>query len=247
MAYNYKEGKKRIEEILNNEITIYESGTIPKSEDVFTFSNGYYTWVTAIFVDIRDSSSLFSKKALEDKQSTAKVVRSFTSEIIEILKSDDNYREIGIRGDCVYAIYSTPLQYDILKCADLTVEINTYIKMLNKMLGEKNIESISAGIGMASDRELIIKAGRSRSGINSKVWIGNAVTRASNLSSLGDKFGGHRIYFSSLSYDNFIELFEKKNPGGKEWFHEKYDNYQKVYSADIICTEFNNWIDEGMI
>ena len=35
------------------------------NDDSFTFSNGYYCWVTAIFVDIRNSSALFGD---EDKE-----------------------------------------------------------------------------------------------------------------------------------------------------------------------------------
>ena len=103
-TYDYKEGKKRIESILDNELEVVEQDKVPKDEE-FTFSNGYYSWVSAIFVDIRDSSSLFAE---EDKEKVSKVIRSFTSEVIEILRKDDNLREIGIRGDCVYAIYTTP-------------------------------------------------------------------------------------------------------------------------------------------
>ena len=33
----------------------------------FTFTNGYYSWVSAIFVDVRDSSTLFAD---EDKEKT---------------------------------------------------------------------------------------------------------------------------------------------------------------------------------
>lgn len=53
----------------------------------------------AIFVDVRDSSKLFSKKGLENKKETAKLIRAFTSEIIEILRDSENLKEIGIRGD----------------------------------------------------------------------------------------------------------------------------------------------------
>lgn len=35
--------------------------------------------------------------------------KKFYLEVIEILRVDENLREIGIRGDCVYAIYTTPL------------------------------------------------------------------------------------------------------------------------------------------
>ena len=54
-TYDYKKGKERIEAILDNELIIIEQNELP-SDEAFTFSNGYYSWVTGIFVDIRDSS-----------------------------------------------------------------------------------------------------------------------------------------------------------------------------------------------
>lgn len=114
--YDYRRGKERIEEILDNELKIIDQKNIP-TDSAFTFFNGYYSWVSAIFVDMRDSSTLFADK---DKEKVSKIIRSFTSEIIEILRSDDNLREIGIRGDCVYGIYSTPQKNDILELADKT-------------------------------------------------------------------------------------------------------------------------------
>ncbi len=181
--YDYRKGKERIENILDNVLEVVEQDELPK-DDAFTFSNGYYSWVTGIFVDIRDSSTLFAD---EDKEKVSKIIRSFTSEVIEILRNDDNLREIGIRGDCVYAIYTTPKKDDILELADKAFYINTYMKMLNKLLAERSLSKIRVGIGMSTAQELVVKAGRKDVGINSKVWIGKAVTRASNLSSLGNK------------------------------------------------------------
>jgi hypothetical protein len=250
MGYDYKEGKKRVEEILNNSISIEDSKKIPKDDKLFTFDNGYYNWVTAIFVDIRDSSDLFSKKGLRDKKETAKIVRAFTSEIIEILRDDDNLREIGIRGDCVYAIYTTLSKGDEINCADKTFYINTYIKMLNKMLVAEGKYAFKAGIGMATSQELVIKAGRQYTGINSKVWIGNAVSRASNLSSLGQSsLTSDRLFYSQSSYDNFIIQLKNRNAGKNvdSWFAKYEDEEGNVsYHADIIKEDYNNWINSGM-
>ncbi len=77
--------------------------------------------------------------------------------------------------------------------------------MLNKLLENKGYTEISVGIGVSSSQELVVKAGRKGVGINNMVWIGNAVTKASNLSSLGNKNGLRSIVFSELSYVNFIE------------------------------------------
>lgn len=240
--YDYEQGKLRIAKILNNPMPIEKKNYIPAGDN-FTFDNGYMAQVTAIFVDIRDSTKLFSNK----NEQTAKVVRAFTSEIIEILRDDSKFmEEIGIRGDCVYAIYDTPYNSDVFKCAIKTFYINTLINMLNKMLRQKGIQEIKAGIGMATDQELIIKAGRMRSGINSKVWIGNAVTKASKLSSLGDKDDYPRLFYSKLSYDNFIDELVKKNPNAntKSWFKTKSfgKSIGQAYYDNIFQADFSNWI-----
>lgn len=242
--YDYKSGKKRIKDILDNRLDVIEHDKVP-SDNEFTFSNGYYSWVTGLFVDIRDSTSLFSD---ENREKVSKIVRSFTSETIEILRTDDNLREIGIRGDCVYAIYTTPLRGDIVEVSDKAFYINTFMKMLNKLLEQKGFPSISVGIGISSSQELVVKAGRKDVGINNKVWIGNAVTTASNLSSLGNKNGLKPIVISSLTYYNIIDiLVEKDGEEARSWFKERYHpEYGTYYDANIIKVDFNNWINDGM-
>jgi len=243
--YDYKSGKKRIEEILDNTLEVIEKKKVPKG-DKFTFTNSYYSWVTGIFIDIRDSSTLFSK---EDKELVSKMIRSFTSEIIEILRDDDNLREIGIRGDCVYAIFTTPLKDDIYEIVDKSIYINTFLEMLNKLLSDRGLDTIRVGIGISTDKELVIKAGRKGVGINNNVWIGDAVTRASNLSSLGDKDGYKPIVMSANTYDNIIKIMKKNNfsENVDSWFNEKYkSDFGRFYDANIIKKVFNNWIDNGM-
>ena len=66
--YDYRKGKERIEDILDNELKVIEQNEVP-TDSAFTFSNGYYSWVSAIFVDMRDSSTLF---AGEDKEKVSK-------------------------------------------------------------------------------------------------------------------------------------------------------------------------------
>ena len=132
--YKYMEGKNRVESILDNYMEIEEKEKLP-SDDNFTFENGYRTWLTSIFIDIRDSSKLFTSKNQEE---TAKIIRAFISELIEILRDDDKFMlEIGIRGDCVYAVYNTPKKSNVLECANKTFYANTFINMFNKMLEKK--------------------------------------------------------------------------------------------------------------
>src|SRR5579875_1800267 len=188
LSYDYKTRKKEVEEILDNTDKVNEVDKFPRDED-FTYTNGYKACAGAVFVDLRDSTTLFTEK--EDVE-IAKVIRGFTSEIIEILRKDmegNELKEIGIRGDCVFAVYSTPLQSDIYELAYRAFYINTYMKMLNKLLSERDLPNIKAGIGLAAKETLAVKAGRKSSGINNLVWIGESVPAASNLADLGNKNG----------------------------------------------------------
>ena len=243
--YDYRKGRERIEAILDNTLDIIEQSEVP-TDSAFTFSNGYYSWVTGVFVDIRNSTSLFAD---EDNEKLSKVIRSFTSEIIEILRDDDNLREIGIRGDCVYAIYTTPTKPDVLEVADKTFYINTYMNMLNKLLSDRGLMNIKVGVGMSTARELVIKAGRKDVGINSKVWIGKAVARASKYSSLGNKNGKAALVYSSCSYSNFIEGLKNRNESKdvESWFTYYADEGDgDFYTASVIKKDFNEWISQGM-
>lgn len=138
---------------------------------------------------------------------------------------------------------------DIYEIAEKIFFINTFMKMLNRLLEEKSYPTIKVGIGMSTAQELVVKAGRKNVSINSKVWIGDAVTKASNLSSLENKDGVLPIVFSELSYTNFIkQLVENnKNKDPKSWFKEDSTyEYGVYYSADIIVENFCNWIENGM-
>lgn len=246
--YDYIQGKNRVESILDNHMIIEEKKKLPVDGN-FTFENGYRTWLTSIFIDIRDSSRLFTSKNQEE---TAKVIRAFISELIEILRDDDGFMlEIGIRGDCVYAIYNTPLKSDELKCADKTFYANTFINMFNKMLEQRGIDPIRVGIGMSTGCDLVIKTGRKGVGINEKVWIGKAVTEASNLSSLGDKDDYRRLMYSSLSYINFIDGLKARNSKKdvEKWFTSIDDpmpNIDIAYNASVIKPAFDEWINSNV-
>lgn len=243
--YDYKERKKKVEEILDNTDNVNEVTGFPRDED-FTYTNGYRAWASAIFVDLRDSTSLFSGNNDVD---IAKVIRGFTSEIIEILRkdTDNNLKEIGIRGDCVYAIYSTPLRSDISDIADRAFHINTYMIMLNKLLSTRNLPNIKAGIGLAVQQTLAVKAGRKSSGINNLVWIGEAVAKAAKLSDLGNKGEVKPIVMSSTFYHNYIKEQNENDENVAKWWTRRYDSqYGEFYHADLVKSDFHKWIVNGM-
>ena len=242
MYYDYRAGKERIDGILDSDLTVIENSRLPKS-DGLTFENSYLSWVSAIFIDIRDSTKLM---ALDDQEYVAKVVRCFTSELIEILRNEDTLREIGIRGDCVYAIYTTPKQNYVDDVFNLAVWCNTYLNMLNASLRERNFGEIKAGIGLAIGHDHIVKAGRKGVDINAHVWMGDAVSTASKLSSWGQKNGRQRIWMSSWFYSNIIDCEVEENKDAKSWFTKSTIEPYGCYSCNVVRTVMDAWINEGM-
>lgn len=243
MYYDYKEGKKKIEEILNNNAEIQKK-EIPKDDSNFTYDNGIKSWIGSIFVDI-----VGSKKLIEGEKDivVSKILRSFTSEVISIMNSSDNARQIGVRGDCVYGVFSTPYQSDIYELLTIATYINCLIKMLNKLLTKKSLPNINVGIGIGVGEDLIVKAGKKGTGINDRIWIGKAVIDACVLADKAGRNGNAIIGVSSLAYENFIEKLTEENSEAPKWFAQKYDFDLNKYSyyGNIIDNSFNKWIDEN--
>ena len=243
--YNYRNSKANITNILKSKTPIEQKNTIP-ADNEFTYENGIEAYVSAIFIDIKSSSELFATR----DEKLARLLRAFTSEIITIFQESNTYRQIGIRGDCVYGIYSTPKKEDVVEVFDIAILTNTFMKMFNKLLQENHYTSIGAGIGLGCDKELIIKAGRSGTGINDKIWIGEAVVDASNLSSIAKRYGFENIAMSSCFYNNIIGTKKKQNSKYAEWIkkvHENNDYFNGAfYQCNIVRTDFDKWIDGGM-
>ena len=243
--YDYKKSKEAVESILRSPTKIVEKSLIPSSDSEFTYENGIKTWVGALFVDIVDSSKLF-KSPNED---TARIIRSFCSEITSILKDDSNYREIRLRGDCVYCIYNAPYQTDLVEIFRHAYRINSFMQMLNKLLNKFDFPTIRAGIGLGCSQDLIIKAGQSGSGINDKIWIGKAVVDAAHLSDVANRNGVSAIAMSPLFYDNVIEHLCKENEKYKSWISSHTSGYYgsvDYYHCSIIETDFDKWIEENI-
>lgn len=242
MHYDYRAGKKRIDEILDSGMAVIEKNRLPKNDEL-TFDNSYLSWISAIFIDIRESTELMAR---DDQEYVAKIVRCFTSELIEILRGEDNLREIGIRGDCVYAVYTTPKKRDVDNVFDLAVWCNTYLNMLNAVLRKRGLDTLRAGIGLGVGHDHVIKAGRKGVDINAHVWMGKAVSTASKLSGYGQKDHRQRIWMSSLFYNNIIDIEVERNSEAKSWFSKSSGEPYGCYQCDVIMPELEEWISNGM-
>lgn len=236
-VYNPEEGLERINKILEQSIEKIETENIPPDCDM-TYSNGHICQISAIFVDLRDSKKLFAGK---NKDTVARIIRSYTSEIITIL-DPDIARKIGIRGDCVYGIYSTPEKQDICDVYTRAICVNTMLKMLNKQFKKHGFPEIIAGIGLATATDFIIKAGKEGSNTEDIVWIGEAVTTASYLSSFGNENGYEPIVMSELFYKNIFETEEEFNFESKDSIKNCSCGDKSYYHVNRLIEKFDDWI-----
>ena len=234
--------KNRIFDILDSKTDVIETDTVPSSESSFTYENGIRTWVAAVFIDMRHSSDFFTKN---NADVVARIMRAYCSEIINILRQNSNYREIGIRGDCVYAIYTSPTKDSLNQIYDDAVIINSFHKLFQKILLKKGYPTFSVGIGLGADKDLVIKVGQPYSGINDLIWIGNAVIDASNLSNKGDTSGLYSIYMNSCFYSNIKDYVANYETGEKNSDQIHYIN-GIGYATDVVKINIDNWIKENI-
>lgn len=241
----FRNCKKRVIDILTSKTSIKETDSIPSNEDEFTYENGIKTKVGALFVDIRNSTNYFKENKPEK---VSRVMRAFCSEIISILQKNDNFRQIGIRGDCVYGIFSVPSQTDLKLLLSNAIRINTFQIMFQKILSNYSMPTFKIGIGLGCSKDLVIKAGKKGTGINDLIWIGDAVIDSCKLSSQGNNDGFKPIVMSECFYDEIKDLIANGQNSYKLYCHQKYSQKlnEFVWHCDMITKDFNDWIERGM-
>lgn len=231
--YDFTKALERIDEILNADNSKFKDNDCFPSRDNLTFSNGFYVYCTALFVDIRDSSTMTNEHR---RPVLAKIYRSFISEMVALMNSNGKTKEISINGDCVWCVCDTPYKSDIDEVFSLAARICSMVDILNFKLEKKGYTTYEVGVGMDYGRALMIKAGHKNSEINDVVWMGDVVNNACHLcneanSTLFDK----RVFLSNVIYDNLNET--NKNLCTK-------DNSRDIYQASIVNIGMNNWLKE---
>lgn len=242
--YDYKSGKKKVIEILDSKTEIEEKDNVP-SDSSFTYDNGIKAPVASIFVDIRKSTEFFKNNP---KDRVARIIRAFINQVVKILRSDENFRDLGIRGDCVFAVYSAKSSSELRSVFGCATYVNTFMKMFNKLLSDKKWPNLKVGIGCGYDpAELVIKAGEKGSGRSDYVWIGDAVIDASNCCNLANKNGCEPIVISDKYYDKIKNLDANDEHKYSYYFTAKFQACGLYYySCDLIKSDFDKWINEGM-
>jgi class 3 adenylate cyclase len=235
--YDYVASSGRIKEILDQPAGQFiETDDLP-SRDKLTYTNGFYGRCSAVFVDIRGSSGLTEKYK---RPTLAKIYRSFISEMVAVLNSDNYVREVNIVGDCVWAVYNTPHTSDIDDVFRIAYTANTLLKLLNCRFSSRNIDAINLGIGVDWGRVLMIKAGFNGSGINDVIYMGDVVNRAAHLAhKAGRGWAGKLIWVGQNFRGNL-------NEHNQSLLTQTYDyDVGTVYIGDVVQTGMNEWVEEN--
>jgi hypothetical protein len=123
-VYEFDKSRDRIDEILNSSDNQYTDSKIIPNRDTLTFSNGYYIFCSALFIDMRGSKE-FAKK--HTRPVTAKIYRSYISELVAVINGNPNLREIYIEGDCVWGVFNTPYKTDVDTILDTAAQASSLI------------------------------------------------------------------------------------------------------------------------
>ncbi|MEU2617563.1 adenylate/guanylate cyclase domain-containing protein [Streptomyces sp. NPDC007157] len=234
-TYNYISSFSRIDDILALPSGNYEEVNELPDRDRLTYTNGFYAKCSAVFVDIRKSSSLPDKYK---RPKLAKLYRAYISEMVAIMNGSEQAREINIVGDGVWAVFNTPYKSNIDEVFSVIAQCNSLVKVLNHKLGKAGYsEPISVGIGAAYGRALMIKAGYSGSGISDVVYMGDVVNRAAKLAAKGSS--GFLVPPIMLDGDFQFNLNEEnKKMTEKNW------NYD-CHTANVVNTLMEQWYKDN--
>ncbi|BCN32617.1 adenylate/guanylate cyclase domain-containing protein [Anaeromicropila herbilytica] len=235
ITYDVEKSAERIDDILDASNDNYEDVKEIPSREELTFTNGYYMYVTSVFIDIVGSSDMTD----ENKRPTlAKKYRSFLSECVAIMNEKDICKEVNINGDCVWGVFETPSKSDIATVFTVIGKLNSLVKILNYKYDKKKYGKIEVGIGANYGRALMIKAGYSGSEINDVIWMGDVVNDACHLANSAGRDGIKPILLTYTIYNNLSD-------DNKAFLSEiKVDGVTR-YQGNFVNTVMNNWYNEN--
>ena len=228
--YNFKESFNRIDDILDESDKSFEALKSIPSRNNLTYKNGFYVDCSTISITLRDSKKLPTRFSLPI---LTKIYRSFISEIVAILNSNELCVDIRINGDCVSGVYNTPRKTDIDTVFSDAAKMTSLVKVMGCKLQERGQHNLIAAIGIDYDRSLLVKAGYAGSGINEIFWIGRAFNRAAQLRGYASKNTGIESTF--VSNKIFINLsdYHKK-------LLRKHPSHDCFY-GDVLNVTMDEW------
>jgi len=240
-SYNFQDSLERIDSFINQSNATYQKVNYIPSRDQLTYDNGFYVNCSAIFVDIRESSSLTDKHY---RPTLAKLYRAFISEVTAILNSNQYCKEINIIGDCVAGISDTKGASSANQLVDTASQICSLVDILNCKFKKADINEINIGIGISYGRALMVQAGNKGSGLNEIVWMGDIVNEASKLCNEANKDGfdvTEKVIISKSFYDRLNPEYQNKFSSGNVF----YPMFADKIGADLEDEQMQQWYKEN--
>ena len=229
--YDLDTSLARIDEILDASNDSFEESDSIVDRSKLTYTNGFYVYATALFVDIRDSSNMTDA---HKRPVLAKIYRSFISEMVALMNGHSTCKEVNINGDCVWCVCETNYKADIDGVFSLAAKACSLVDILNFKLSKRGYQTYEVGVGIDYGRALMIKAGNKGSGLNDVVWMGDIVNQACHLSNEANSgYFDKRVFLSNVIYDNL-------NDKNKDLCSK--DGGRNIYQADVINIGMSDWL-----
>lgn len=242
-VYEYKEGKERIENALNDEKNYIDTKSFASEDE--SSNDTYEGWLCVLCVNISNYSDVIY---LNPERKSSKLIKCLLNELMQCIE-EENLIEVKFLAGSLYAMYSAPYQSDVYAVADMAAKINTFFKMFNKILSMREYPPLKFGIGISLSKDLCLKGLGKKGILDEYIWIGDAVSEASKLAIACQDNDNQGIAYSNMAYSNFIDEMEKdiKDEDVKGWFTIKQNpEIGDYYCANLVKTSFNNWIKEEL-
>ncbi|MGI6782325.1 MAG: hypothetical protein ACOX56_05855 [Acholeplasmataceae bacterium] len=244
MAYDYKQRKQEIDKILDSaaEVSTKKRFSNVKNETGSSLRFGHTNegWTVSLFVDIDDLPELKKNKDI----TFTKIIRFFASEVIQILNDTRLHRKIGVRDDCIFAVFDISTREEAAEIYNMALDINTLKHMINEILLERKLPSINYGIGIGLTQDIVIKPDKSK--IADDLIFIEAVVNASNLSGIASRDEVGSIVMDKIFYENIREIAMKDNPDIDIYFSLDYYKHMEFYHGVAFNIEFLGWLHNGM-
>ena len=208
----FKENAKRIDEILDMDLSTSTTSTVPQTVDV-AFNEGKILQTAILFIDMRDSTSLSDG---HHRVSITKTYKAFFDCIGKIISNKNGAHIRGYAGDKLMAVFS-PADDVCNNAVDAAITIQTGIQhILNPRLQKRFGIKLEYGIGVDYGEIMVGRIGIYGGGSNSDlVWSGDATNFASKLSDFDGAYGsGIRITTTVFNKLTKHLTYEK---GGDIW------------------------------
>lgn len=222
-----------MDRILEGADTQFENLDRIPDRSVLTFSNGFYVQCSALFVDIRESSTLPEH---HNRPVLAKIYRAYLSEVVAAINGTPQCQEVSIVGDSVSGIFDVAKKGEANHVVSAAARAASVVDALNYKMTKRNYRNISVGIGVAHGTALMVKAGYSGSGINEIVWMGDVVNLASNLCGNALKTSSDKQMLVSESF------YERLSADYQAWF--SWNSTRSCYQGRVINTALRDWLRE---